>query len=250
MNRLAFFIKLFVGACVLLLAVFAVIKYLNNTQISQEIEGNNQNSSTDLTPEIETALQNQIAPLIAAGDSAACNSITDASYKQVCKNNIAINQAKKTGDVSFCKNVDNVMVPRSFCESQIVLEKSVSTNNIQVCMEATDTTVQKSCTDAFNQRTEAGNSIPSMCDASEAGASCRLNEVLLSLTQAPQTTNCSKLTVVNEKTECAALKEVLIKDIFDVNALTKVCEGFETTFFKNVCNKLSSPTASIQKPTP
>lgn len=104
-------------------------------------------------PEVKTELQlqQQVADIVATKDFSQCSKVSDALYKVVCVNNIALNLAQETQDLSYCQKIDNNLVPISDCERQIIFTKSVTKGDVSVCGETNDATIKEECITGFWQ---------------------------------------------------------------------------------------------------
>ena len=91
----------------------------------------------------ELKLQEQVSDVIKTKDFSGCENINDATYKTVCINNIALNLAKETEDISYCQKIDGKLVPKEDCERQVVFTKSLEKEDINVCQETKIRELQK-----------------------------------------------------------------------------------------------------------
>jgi len=87
--------------------------------------------------------------IIKAEDLEKCDSIDDETYPTVCRNNIYLNKATRTGDVSLCANMDGKMITQAICEMQVVNQASVAKEDISICDGASDQDVRASCRASF-----------------------------------------------------------------------------------------------------
>ena len=96
---------------------------LNNTE---NINYNSDISTNDLENKIEELVERNdevyYDDIIKGGDIEKCNTIESEYEKAICINNIALNLAQETMDISYCERVDNKLVSRDECERQIILE--------------------------------------------------------------------------------------------------------------------------------
>ena len=230
----------------LLLIVFIFFKIFSiNFNESENLQ--TEATTTPLTTIVEKQLQEQIAPLIASGDMSACDSITDKTYKTVCINNIALNQAEKTGDIKYCQYLDNVMIPRTQCEYQVVFKKSIDKDDIGVCMEATDVEIQKYCTGSFVERLAMAKNDITLCDQATDANYCRGNFALVALMQNPAKADCSLFEKTDEQAECMVFKELFVNVNPDRQKMVNICQTVKTAPFKQICAMVGSIPPQMQK---
>jgi len=246
-NRLLFNIAMsFLIIAVSIVVIFFAYKIFS---ISTKVPAD-QNSiatTTELTVVAEKQLQEQVAPLIASGDMSACDSITDKTYKTVCINNIALNQAEKTGDIKYCQYLDNVMIPRTQCEYQVVFKKSIDKDDIGVCMEATDVEIQKYCAGSFVERLAMAKNDITLCDQATDANYCRGNFALVALMQNPAKADCSLFEKTDEQAECMVLKELFVNVNPDRQKMVNICQTVKTAPFKQICAMVGSIPPQMQK---
>lgn len=101
--------------------------------------------NTESSAEGELKLQEQAAEIIKSKDFFKCNEISNPTYRVVCINNIALNLAQETGDLSHCEKIDNKLIPQEDCERQIIFTKSVEKEDIRVCGETKNEALKKEC---------------------------------------------------------------------------------------------------------
>lgn len=119
-----------------------------------------------LSPEAELKLQEQVSPLIKAGDMKACERVDNAMYRSVCVNNIALQKAEETGDISFCQYLDDELIPKETCERQVIFRKSVDEGNTNACAETGNAALRQECENTFSSRIATEKEDPSLCDQS------------------------------------------------------------------------------------
>lgn len=102
-----------------------------------------------LTPEEEIKLQEKAAEIIKTNDFDKCQEIENQLYRTVCINNIALNLAEETQDISYCQRLDDELVSISNCEKQVLLKKSLDKEDINVCDETKNSEIQKECKENF-----------------------------------------------------------------------------------------------------
>ncbi len=132
--------------------------------VSEEASEPTRANNEVLTIESEILFQEQIAPIIKKGDMSACEQVKNNIYKNVCINNIALNKAQETKDISYCQHLDNDLVERSSCEIQILIKKSIEEENLAVCDTTKDEGVRRECQDSFFLGVAVANSDPEFCN--------------------------------------------------------------------------------------
>lgn len=201
-------------------------------------------STTDteqpLSTEEELALQEEAGEIIKTKDFKGCEQIEDEMYRSVCINNIALNLAQETGDVSYCQRLDDKLIPRADCERQIVSQKSIEKEDRVVCEEAVDEDVVKECQESFLLGLANKKQDPSICDqeADKAKADQCWNfyhvQTMLPLgTGETPSLDCSVLRGVETKTDCALMNKV--KKENNPQAIQQSCQNFKTPLFSQIC---------------
>jgi len=97
----------------------------------------------------ELQIQEEMGALIQTGNFDECKKIENTYYETVCVNNIALEQALATLDISHCQRIDNILVPIADCEQQVAFKKSVERESIAFCDEATNGEVREQCKTSF-----------------------------------------------------------------------------------------------------
>ncbi len=199
-----------------------------------------------IPPEEEHKLQEQIAPLIAAGDVAACEQVKNAMYKVVCINNIALNVATKTSDLSQCQYLDDVLVSRESCEQQVLATLVMEKEDITLCKSATSPSVVAECENSFYNALARKKQDPSICERdsnSDRVNSCINNyhgEAILmaAMTGAITTSTCADLRDETLKSQCDNTLALLASG--EPEELARVCgtEAGVATVMGPVCMML------------
>jgi hypothetical protein len=193
---------------------------------------------TTLAPEAELKLQEQIAPLIKAGDMAACDQVQNTMYRSVCINNIALNKASETKDISHCQYLDNELIPRETCERQVIFQKSMEMENIGACNEATSDSLREECTASFHVSLAQKKNDPAICDQSATPTDCRDRFVFSQLMTAPQSADCSLFATTEAQTDCEALHPLLTITP-DLAKLASACQNIKTQLFSFICRQVA-----------
>lgn len=186
-----------------------------------------------LTPEQELKLQEQIAPLIKAGDMAACDQVQNDMYKKVCINNIALNKAEETKDIAYCQHLDNELITRADCERQVVSILSLEREDISVCDTATDTNVRTQCRDNFAISLAMKKDDSAVCDQSANPAQCKDLFHLQQFMQDPTKVSCDSFSTPEAQADCAALKPLATET--DPQKLAEFCQNKQSELFSQLC---------------
>jgi hypothetical protein len=195
---------------------------------------------TDQTPKVksELDLQKQIAEIIKTKDFNKCQEVQDATYRTACINNIALNLAQETQDLSYCQKIDNNLVSIEGCERQVIFQKSLDKENISVCNEAQNQAVQKECQDIFWLNLALKKDDVSLCNnykAEQESNYCQdsfvfQKEFIKNLTNF----DCKKFKDKQAEADCVVYKENLDK----INPT--ICQSLKSNLFLSYC--------SIKKP--
>lgn len=125
-------IKLFIAALGAGSILAVIILFVSLGEIEKRTGGG------DLKIADEIKWQEQTAAIVKTEDFDKCGQLTDELYKIICVNNIALNLAKETQDVSYCQKLDDKLIRRGDCERQIVFNKALEKNDIKICEQITE----------------------------------------------------------------------------------------------------------------
>lgn len=184
-----------------------------------------------LTPEAELALQEQIAPLIQAGDMTACEQVQDEMYKKVCINNIALNKASETSDISYCQYIDNELIPRADCEHQVVSTLSLEKEEQAICDQATDETVKTQCKETYHLALALKKNDATLCAQATNPAQCTDSFSLQQFMQDPSQVACTTFSTPEAQADCTALKAAAT----DQQAFLQFCQEKQSELFTPLC---------------
>lgn len=190
---------------------------------------------TVLTPETELKLQEQVAPLIKGGDMAACDQVQNDMYKKVCINNIALKKAEETGDISYCRYLDDELIPKETCERQVILKKSVTEGTATACAETTNASLRQECENSLPIRLALEKNDPSFCDRAENPEKCKDILALGNFSTDPKNIDCTAFSTEDIRTDCSSLKPLFLSEAPDLSAFTKACENVKSQVFTHVC---------------
>lgn len=194
-----------------------------------------------LTPEAELKLQEQIAPLIKNGDMKACDQIGNDMYRKVCINNIALNKAEETKDISYCQYLDNELIERSSCERQIINQKAIEKEDKTVCAETKDEKLRQECEDSFLSGLANKKQDPKFCDQDtdkERADRCwngyYAQSVTMPTSDGKQSSpDCSLFRGEDTKNDCQAIASALKGN--DRQKLAESCQSQKTRMFFQFC---------------
>ncbi|MBP9752140.1 MAG: hypothetical protein KBD19_04825 [Candidatus Moranbacteria bacterium] len=186
---------------------------------------------TTPSPETELKLQEEIAPLIKAGDMKACDSVSNDMYKKVCINNIALNKAEETKDIAYCRHIDNELIPRADCERQVVTTLSLEKEDQTLCDQATDETVKTQCKESYHLALALNKSDSTICTQASNPVTCTDNFFLQQFTQDPSKVSCDVFSTTEAQSDCAVLK----KASADQKTFARFCQEKQSELFTPLC---------------
>lgn len=194
-----------------------------------------------LSPEQEVKLQEQIAPLIKAGDMKACESVSSDMYRKVCINNIALNKANETKNIEYCQYLDNELIERASCERQILMQKSIETENKAVCSETKDEKLKQECEESFLFGMAQKKNDPKLCDQSSdktKADQCWNGYHAQSMTMPtsdgkPKETDCDLFRGDEVKADCQAFTAA--QKTNDQQKLMEICRNQKSQVFVMTC---------------
>lgn len=165
-------------------------------------------ASVEITVEEELQLQNQVVNIVSALDFSGCDSVENELYRTVCVNNIALQLAEKNLDVSYCQKIDDTLILISDCERKVVFKKSIDTENIAVCGEAQNQSVQETCKNSFYSNLAKKKDDVSICNQiqDKLGADACYNSYII-YTVGTEDLDCLLLKGEEAQLECARQKD-------------------------------------------
>ena len=197
-------------------------------------------AQTALTPAQELALQEQIAPLIKAGDMAACNQVQNALYRAVCIDNIAMSKAQQTQDISWCQYLDSNLVSIESCEQPILFAKAAQTGDETVCSETQDKTLQDECRSNFFILLASKEQNPNICDrqtdptkADQCWNEFYVRKSLTATTSPAKSLDCSVFRGSAVQADCSSLKKAFSTN--NPQTFSNACQSQKTTVFRQIC---------------
>lgn len=222
-----------VGVTFLLLLAIVIFFFLRTAAPSDvAIVAQNQQP---LTSEAEVALQEQIAPIIKAGDMSACDQVQNSMYRSVCINNIALQKAEATNDISYCQYLDGELISKEDCERQVIMQKSVETENINACQETVNVALQKECTDSFNIRMAIEKNDPTLCAGAEDSVSCQDMVAFNNFSTNQGNIECSAFSSEEAINDCKIIKPIIRADVPNMSQLMTSCSNIKSPAFVRIC---------------
>jgi len=181
----------------------------------------------------ELQLQEQAGAIIKTKDFNRCDEIKDEMYHTVCINNIALNLAQETQDISYCQKIDNKLVPIRDCESQVIFKKSLDKESIAICDETKDQELQKQCRNSFWPSLALKKQDNKLCDNIQTEPEktfCYDNYVLQKeFTQDAANFKCTEFSDKQVRLDCTSYQA-------NSKQLTmEMCNQFKSGLFLNFC---------------
>jgi len=176
-----------------------------------------------LTPEEELELQKRAAEIIKTKNFDSCTEIENELYRTVCINNIALNLAEETQDISYCQRLDDKLVSVANCERNVLLEKSLDKEDIGICDETSNSEVQKVCQDVFWQSLALEKGDSSVCEGAgeeeERNACFDIYLFNQEFLESEADFDCQKFYSQDVKEDCESFKEMLSTDEMNCGTL-------------------------------
>jgi hypothetical protein len=202
-------------------------------------------SYSAIAPDEELLLQEQVAPLIAAGDMVACEQVQNAMYKAVCINNIALKQVEETKNIALCQKLDDILVSRSQCEESTLMRIVSESKSIADCAKGTITDVVARCEQSFYEVVAASNNDAASCDLNPdrvAADNCfntislrKQIDTFFSATSTPGL-ECSGFRGETMKQECEKFNVALTAN--DYQSISLLCADSGTAQMRPLCSAL------------
>lgn len=218
---------------VLVLSVIVLGAHITSNKTSQPtvVPVSEMPVDAKLTVAEELAFQEQITPLIAAGDISACSAVQNDFYQKVCINNIALNKAEETKDISYCQHIDNELIPKGDCERDIVISLSIEKEDAALCDHATVEEVQIQCHENYHLALATKKNDISLCEQSSDATTCSDRFLLQQFRQEPSLVACEAFSTAAAQSDCTVLKEAE----GDQRALMEFCVTTQSPLFRTLC---------------
>lgn len=236
---------LLIGGSLMVLVVFFLIGltiFTSNTPVPSSTPPTIKTETEPvLTTEEELVLQEQITPLIKAGDMKACGQVQNDMYRKVCINNIALNKANETKDISYCQHLDGELLSKDTCEQGVLFSKSVETKNIAVCAEASNPLLKEQCETAYYPSLALNDQDPAACDQhpDKAKADECWNGFFAQKFASGEKIECSNFRGEDVQADCNALMSLQEGTAFEM--MRSTCAAQKTNTFTQICMMLGFP---------
>lgn len=228
-------IKIIIGAIAALFVIaFAVIFVYSNKRDQKESGDQGKNIAVSvpaLNPEDEAALQGQMSEIIKSKDFNRCNEL-GSTYRSVCVNNIALNFAQETQDISYCQKMDNTLVTISDCERQIIFAKAVKKGDAAVCYETRDAGLQKQCRENFELLFAIKKNDGGLCGKiadPESREYCYTKILVNNNPTSVKNFDCSQFSQEKNRLDCKSYLES------GIGKALEDCKRFKTELFAKAC---------------
>lgn len=233
-NPRSVIIVTFAAILAIVVVIVGIISVLNNPTSTPAVE--------EVDPVArEIKLQEQIAPLIKSGDMKACDQVLDEMYRKVCVNNIAIQKAEETNDISYCQYLDGELVSKEVCERQVVMTTAIAKEDVSACTLTTNELLQQECEDSYFYNLAQAKSDPSVCDqmededkANQCWNIYHLNPSQLNLTT--ESFDCQVLRGEAEQTDCQNIIPIISTN---PSGLAEACQNQQSQLFQSLCMRFS-----------
>ncbi len=242
------------GVSVTLLVFLALSLVITRDRSWNEITPDYLSQEATLATAEELKLQDEVETLIKAGDMNACSQIQNDMYKKVCINNIALNKARETNDISYCQYLDNQLIPRIDCERQILIPKSISEEDKTICSETKDVTLKQQCENSFLLGLAQKMNDPKVCDqnADNVNADQCWNGYYASLSlsqlmsKKQSTLECGTFRGVDAKADCGLITSAMKTN--NPLKLVESCQNQKTYTFFEFCMMIRNSVEGVGAP--
>jgi len=161
----------------------------------------------------DKGVQDQIlAAIIETGEIDRCTVaagviVGGVDYETVCRNNIALSQAIQTQDISFCSKLDDTLMSRADCRSQVLLSKAVDSNNITGCLGASSAEKLNCETSFWFYRAVEEKKI-NYCEnwPKDQIGNCQTRYSIRLIQTSPEEVACG---ILSEKNDCETTKRII-----------------------------------------
>jgi hypothetical protein len=174
----------------------------------------------------------------------ACESIGNDMYRKVCINNIALNKAQETNDITYCRHIDNELIPRADCERQVVNTLSLEKEDQAICDQATDTEVKTQCKESYHLALALKKNDASLCAQAANPANCTDYFYLQQFTQDPAKVSCDAFSTPEAQADCATIKAG--DTATDQQSFMRFCQAKESDLFTSLCSMMGNQTLPSQ----
>lgn len=227
---------------IIILGIITII-YLGYDKI-KEIVPNNEPTDWEVTA----------GDAIETNDFKQCDHIKDDKYKTVCINNIALNKANETGDVSFCDKVDGKLITKTYCQENAASQNSQTKEDISQCDNIQDEQKKAFCKESFFISLAMKKDDIAVCNQATEQQTKDTCKDIFTIRKENQkdfkTFDCKKLSTQETTSECEKLKKVLAQEKKDLEA----CKEFKSPVILDLCfasimmPKQDMPTQDLPNP--
>ena len=187
-----------------------------------------------LTPEREQTIQKQVASLVQEGDISACEKVENDLYRKICINNIALNKANETRDISHCQYIDGDLIHNNLCEQGVLLTKSIDEQDISVCAETKNLELKEQCESAYHISLALKKNDPTICnqnsDQLEADSCWNSYHAQIFSSEGA---DCSVFRGDEAQTDCAVL--TMSQENINFETMQAACSKLKTSLFTQLC---------------
>lgn len=182
----------------------------------------------------ELKLQEEVGILIESGDIQACEQIADEMYKSVCINNIALEKAEETKDISWCQLLDGELVSVSSCETPYVTDAAIAATDVSICATASATESKSDCTLAYAYSVSLSTSAPNVCDevlTGEQADGC-WNSYYVESGLSADSFACPLLRGEDAQADCQVFTSAMLSP---ETSLQTTCQSLTSSLFMTAC---------------
>ncbi|HGJ66374.1 TPA: hypothetical protein ENS27_13505 [bacterium] len=228
------FILILASLCIIAFVIGGALMIpLIQEQITAFFYPNYKIKKADKPLKTEAEIQEQMAEIIKSKDDRKCKEINNEIYQTACVNNIALNLAKETGDISYCQKIDDKLMSKKNCEGLIVMKKAIEKEDIKFCKEATDKQIMKNCEGTFWLALARKKKDIDMCqniELEQNKANCHDSYLFdYEFSQNKIAFDCNKFKDANNKKDCQIFKKYFDKDD------SLMCASFKGSLFPYFC---------------
>lgn len=244
MDRKKILIGLSLAGVAVFLVVFAFVARRVAERLVPAPTATDQGSAAKkLSKNEERVLQQNLADAVKTGDDASCAGIRDTLYHTACVNNIALNAARETGDISVCRKIDDKLIPRSDCEREVVTRWSIEKTDVSVCDEAEDGIIRTECRAVYPYVMATKNHDQKYCAAivDEGGRqACEDAVVFADARNRKKAVDCALLRGADDRADCQAIEPLVDPmtgrvGMTDPKTAFKACQTLKTALYRMAC---------------
>ncbi|MDI6734439.1 MAG: hypothetical protein QMD50_03070 [Patescibacteria group bacterium] len=161
--------------------------------------------------------EQKVAEIVSTGNFNKCSEvkyigIDGIDYKTVCQNNIALNKARQTLNISWCSKIDNILISKSECEQDVIQGMLLKDNKLSVCDIVSNNALKKDCVSSYWYLKAIADKNAAVCKNSPEPQACEEIYWIDQLQQNPNSVSCSKISLATLKNDCNTFKKSLIEN--------------------------------------